>query len=498
VLLVASFTVYVLACYSGNPLADLQATKGRNRAELIQARIDLLHLNVPPVLRYFDWLGGVLQGVIGHFTLGFSIQGQTVTGQVGDAMWSTLQLVSAALVVAIFVGVIVGITTALRQYSAYDYVATFAAFLFFSLPTFFFAVILKQYVAIGFNNYLQDPVIAPAVIIVLSLIAGVVWMGIIGGNARRRLTTFLIAAVATAAVLTFIALTKWFNNPSLGPVVILVLGVAAAYLVTALTTGLSNKKSRNTALVVVGIAIVLYYPLQYTVLTTITTGWLIAVLAMVTILVGGLVGYLFGGVDRWLSVRTGVITALIMGFLIIVDRFMHSWNVYATSSYTNGRPIATIGAATPDLIGDFWVTGLDNFTHILLPTIALVLISVASYSRYARASLLDVLNQDYIRTARAKGLTERTVIMRHAFRNALIPVTTIITLDIGALIGGAVVTETIFGREGMGQLFVIALNHVDVNVIMGIFLVVGITAIVFNIIADLIYSALDPRIRVAS
>jgi peptide/nickel transport system permease protein len=134
----------------------------------------------------------------------------------------------------------------------------------------------------------------------------------------------------------------------------------------------------------------------------------------------------------------------------------------------------------------------------LLPTISLVLISVATYSRYARASMLDVLGQDYIRTARAKGLSERTVVVRHAFRNALIPLTTVITLDVGALIGGAVVTETIFGREGMGQLFVVALNAVDVNVMMGIFLVTGVAAIFFNVVADLIYAALDPRIRITA
>jgi peptide/nickel transport system permease protein len=498
VLFVASYVVYVLACYSSNPLLDLLQTRGRNRTELIAARVELLHLDISPFLRYFTWLGDLLQGFVGHFSLGSSIAGQPVTALVGDAMWSTLQLVTAALVVATIVGVLVGITTALRQYSTYDYVATFAAFLFFSLPTFFFAVILKQYVAIGFNNFLQDPVIAPATIIVVSLLAGIIWMGISGGNGKRRLTVFVVATVATAVAFTFIAITKWFNNPSLGIVVIAILGAGIAYLVTVLTTGWSNKKSRNTAFVVVLIGLALYYPLQYTLLTSIATGWLIAILGIVAIIVGGLIGYLFGGVDRWLSVRTGAITAALMGFLIVIDRFMHSWNVYATSDYTNGRPIATVGAASPDLVADFWVTGLDNFTHILLPTLALVLISVASYSRYTRASLLDVLNQDYIRTARAKGLTERTVIMRHAFRNALIPVTTIITLDIGALIGGAVVTETIFGREGMGALFVNSLRIDDVNVMMGVFLVTGITAIIFNIIADLIYSALDPRIRVAS
>jgi peptide/nickel transport system permease protein len=164
----------------------------------------------------------------------------------------------------------------------------------------------------------------------------------------------------------------------------------------------------------------------------------------------------------------------------------------------NGRPISTVGSSTPDLSGSFWVTGIDSFTHLLLPTTALVLISIASYSRYARSSLLDVLNQDYIRTARAKGLTERTVVMRHAFRNALIPITTVIALDLGGLIGGAVLTETVFAWSGMGALFVQALQRVDLNPLMGFFLVTAVTVIVFNFLADVVYSALDPRIRVTA
>ena len=162
------------------------------------------------------------------------------------------------------------------------------------------------------------------------------------------------------------------------------------------------------------------------------------------------------------------------------------------------RPLATIGSETPDLDASFWVHGVDSFTHILLPTIALLLASLAGYSRYSRASLLDVMNQDYIRTARAKGLTERTVVMRHAFRNALIPITTVIALDFGALISGAIVTERVFAWSGMGALFNQALDKVDLNPIMGFFLVTAIAAIFFNFLADIIYSALDPRIRVTA
>ena len=140
--------------------------------------------------------------------------------------------------------------------------------------------------------------------------------------------------------------------------------------------------------------------------------------------------------------RTAAIVGFLVGAIISLDRFMSVWDDYASSGRIKDRPIATIGSSTPGLEGSLWVHGVDFFTHLLLPTIALILISFATYTRYSRASLLEVMNQDYIRTARAKGLTERTVIVRHAFRNALIPIATIVAFDIGALIGGAVITET--------------------------------------------------------
>jgi peptide/nickel transport system permease protein len=143
-----------------------------------------------------------------------------------------------------------------------------------------------------------------------------------------------------------------------------------------------------------------------------------------------------------------------------------------------------------------WFEILDGFSHLILPTIALAVVSIAAYTRYTRSSLLEVMNQDYVRTARAKGLTERTVVVRHAMRNALIPIATIIAFDIGALIGGAVITETIFAWKGMGSLFVDGLEKGDVNLVMGFFVVTGVLAVIFNLIADLLYSALDPRIRV--
>ena len=139
---------------------------------------------------------------------------------------------------------------------------------------------------------------------------------------------------------------------------------------------------------------------------------------------------------------------------------------------------------------------LDRFTHLLLPTIALVLISFASYTRYQRGSMLEVLNQDYIRTARAKGLSERVVVVRHALRNALMPLASIVPVDIITLIGGAVITETIFGWAGMGQLFIDSLQNCEVDPVMAYVMITGALAMVANLVADLLYAVLDPRIRV--
>ena len=107
-----------------------------------------------------------------------------------------------------------------------------------------------------------------------------------------------------------------------------------------------------------------------------------------------------------------------------------------------------------------------------------------------------MFNQDYIRTARAKGLSEQTIVMRHAFRNMLIPLTTIIAADIGSLLGGALITERVFAIAGMGAMFNNGLRVLDLNPIMGYFLVIAILAIAFNFIADLLYAVLDPRVRV--
>jgi peptide/nickel transport system permease protein len=134
--------------------------------------------------------------------------------------------------------------------------------------------------------------------------------------------------------------------------------------------------------------------------------------------------------------------------------------------------------------------------HMVLPVLSLSVISIAGYSRYVRSSMLEILGLDYVRTARAKGLRENLVVMKHALRNALLPFVTLVGLDIPFLLAGAVVTESIFGWPGTGRLFVERTAQSDYPVLMGILMMTAIAVVVFQLLTDIAYSYLDPRIRI--
>jgi peptide/nickel transport system permease protein len=138
---------------------------------------------------------------------------------------------------------------------------------------------------------------------------------------------------------------------------------------------------------------------------------------------------------------------------------------------------------------------IDRVQHLALPVITLAIIGIAGYSRFMRASMLEVINADYVRTARAKGLVERRVIYKHAFRNALIPLMTLAAIDFGTLFGGAVIIETVYGLDGMGLYFINSLNAGETYSIMAWLLITATMVVVFNLIADIALGFLDPRIR---
>lgn len=321
VLLVGTFLCFIMVAGTGDPMGELRSNPAMSKETLDQVASQLgLDKNI--VLRYFDWLGSFVTG-----DWGISIaQGNAlapVFPKVIAAFEVTAKLVVGAELLALVLGVLVGVVAAVKQYSIIDYIATTLAFLLFSMPIFCVAIVLKGY-AIEFNGWVRD-----------------------------------------------LGLTDVLGNPWIRT---------------------TSPESLN-----------------------------------------------FDGPG---------------GFV---------------ASY--------VGA-------------------YLLPTLSIMAISFAAYSRFQRASMLETLNADYVRTARAKGLGNSRVIFRHAFRNALIPVTTLFSVNFGAVLSGAIITETVFNWHGMGTLLVEAVTKSDPQVMMGWLVVIATSIIVANLIADLMYGILDPRIRV--
>ncbi len=309
VVIASSFIVFVLvATAGGDPLADLRLRPGISEGT-IELRRKQLHLDEPVLQRYGNWATAAITG-----DLGKANGGEEVRPLLVRRLGVTLRLVVFATIIAVILAVFIGSMGAVKQYSKFDYTATFFAFVFFSMPVFWLAAILRD----------------------------------------------------------------------------------------------------------VGIRI---------------------------------------------NTR--------------IDRHI----------------FFVVGEQTPGLGGGFLNVQADRLGHLILPSVTLILISMASWSRFQRGSMLEVLNADYIRTARAKGVSARRVLFRHALRNALIPVVTIVAIDFATILGGAVITETVFGWTGMGRLLVDGLKASDVNVIQAWLLVAAVLVISFNLAADLLYGYLDPRTR---
>ncbi|MGH9242989.1 MAG: ABC transporter permease [Acidimicrobiales bacterium] len=316
-LLASTFVVFLLVANAGTPQAiqDLRLRQPPASEAQIEARERQLGLDGNGFVRYGRWI----DQLVTERSLGTDFNGNPIGPQLQRALLVTGRLVLAALAISVLLGLAVGVLSALRQYSVFDYASTFGAFLFFSLPIFWLAVLLKNFIAIPANDFLES----------------------------------------------------------------------------------------------IGL----------------------------------------------------------------------------------GRFFGTVQHETPGLEGGFFTHLGDFFGHLILPAVTLIVIAFAQYSRYTRASMLDTIKSDYVRTAVAKGLSRRRVILRHALRNALIPVTTVIALDFGAVMGGAIITERVFQWKGMGTLLFDNIQQLDVATIQAWLLVTAATVIAFNILADVVYAYLDPRIR---
>lgn len=318
ILLVGSLLAFFMVAAAGNPAAEYRARPGVTEAQVKALEADL-GLDQPIIVRYWNWLVDFLGGDWGQ-SIALGQAKVDVFDSTMRALWITARLVVGAEVLAIVLGVTVGVLAAVKQYSIFDHLATSSAFLMFSMPVFCVAVILKSY-GIQFNNVLESL-----------------------------------------------------------------------------------------------------------------------------------------GMDRWLS---------------------------------------TVSPAAGGFQGDFGEQVFRYTGTYLLPTLTLALVSFAAYSRFQRASMLETLHSDYVRTARAKGISQRRVIFRHAFRNAMIPVATLFSLNSAALLSGAIVTEFVFGWRGMGHLLVQSVRSFDPYMLMGWLMVTAALVVLFNLAADVLYGILDPRIRLA-
>jgi glutathione transport system permease protein len=310
ILIVSTFVVFLMASLSANPLSYLTSRNPPPPPQTIAVERHRLHLDQPLLERYWNWLVGLFRGDFGP-----SIEATTdIRTEVFSRFGVTLRLIFLAMVIALILAVIVGVLSAVRQYSKFDYTATFFGFLFLSMPAFWFAILLKQ-AGISINDAAGDRIF---------------------------------------------------------------------------------------------------------------------------------------------------------------------YTIGSSSIYVNGG----FGAHLGDVVG-----------HMILPTISLALTTYAAWSRFQRGSMLEVLGSDYVRLARAKGLPRWTVTRRHALRNALIPLTTITALDVASILGGAVVTETVFQWQGAGIFLLDAIRKSDVYELEAWLLIAATFVIVLNLIADLLYGVLDPRIR---
>jgi peptide/nickel transport system permease protein len=313
VLVASSILVFVLAAASADPLAAYRIRQPPPSAAFFAAKRHEYGMDLPLPLRYWHWLSGVLRGNFGN-----NIDGQPIRPELFTRLGVTAKMVAGAMILAVLLAVVVGVITAVRAHKLSDYFFTTVAYMLVALPTFWFAVLLKEFVAIRINN----------------------WVG------HRVLFT------------------------------------------------------------------------------------------------------------------TGQET-------------------FGISSYGTRHEIF-----------------VDQLQHLVLPTISLAMLSFAAWSRFQRASMLDVMHSDYMRLGRAKGLPWRKVLIKHGLRNALIPLTTVVALGVGAILGGAVITEQVFSWHGMGEYLIQnGIGQGDVNVILAWLVLAASFIVLFNLIADLLYGVLDPRIR---
>jgi peptide/nickel transport system permease protein len=225
-------------------------------------------------------------------------------------------------------------------------------------------------------------------------------------------------------------------------------------------------------------------------------------LLLIGTIVGGVLGVLVGawGAIRQYQPSDHAITLLsfvVLSTPVFVLAVVLEIVAVGFNEAVGVRVFEYTGEFTPGLSGGFWAQLLDRLQHLVLPSLALVLGQIAVFSRYQRNAMLDVLGQDFVRTARAKGLRRRTALLKHALRTALIPAATFFAYNFGLLLVGATFVEKIFGWHGMGEWFIDSVTRNDVNAVAAVSCFAAFLVLVAGLLSDIAYAVLDPRIRVS-
>jgi peptide/nickel transport system permease protein len=222
------------------------------------------------------------------------------------------------------------------------------------------------------------------------------------------------------------------------------------------------------------------------------------------LIIGSIVGTVIGVVvGAWGAIRQyhlsdrviTVLSLLVISTPTFVIANLLILSALGVNTVLGVRLFEYTGETSPDAVGGAWNQFVDRLQHLVLPTFTLALGAIAGYSRYQRNAMLDVLGQDFIRTARAKGLTRRRALFKHGLRTALIPMATLFAYGVAGLVTGAVFTEKIFGWHGMGEWVVQGINTQDTNITAAITVFAGMTILLAGLLSDIIYAALDPRVR---
>jgi peptide/nickel transport system permease protein len=225
-------------------------------------------------------------------------------------------------------------------------------------------------------------------------------------------------------------------------------------------------------------------------------------LLLIATIFGGLLGVLAGawGAVRQYQFSDHAVTMLsfvILSIPVFVLAVVLEIAAVGVNNAFGTKVFEYTGEFTPGLDGGFWAHALDRLQHLVLPSLTLILGEIAIFSRYQRSAMLDVLGQDFVRTAQAKGLKRRTALTRHALRTALIPAVTYFTFNFGILIVGATFTEKIFGWHGMGEWLVDSVTTNDINSVAAVTCFAAVMILLAGLASDIAYAFLDPRIRVA-